>query len=391
MRRESVEDPGPTGCGGSGRLDLPAHRDPPGRHDLPGQHDPTGRSDVRGRRDAAPARTGPRSGGGPGLVAMQRTAGNRAVAGLVRDLSGGGAAPVVQRDGDKDPADLTGTPFAALDGRLQTALKDKTVFPWSRPTLAESLGTLSNGSLATLARIGALLSARAPFLWDHVARLGGGDWITDNFGMRVGWRDGAAVGALLAAHPDFCRDNPATATIYHGTTSAYRQIAATAGTPSLHVITAGTTEVHIDVHQPVEGKEQSWPWQGQCNYDLSAWWDHAADVMGGGGGGGAIGTAIGRYARARDGINVARRAGWYRREPDEPRLLQAEEHLQAIATTVQRYAAMGGLVGDVWEGDRQMLADAPTMARLQQAEELVRLVDLAQFDRRPPDLPAAGM
>lgn len=33
-------------------------------------------------------------------------------------------ASVVQRD--KDPADLTGTPFVSLDGNLQTKLKDKT-------------------------------------------------------------------------------------------------------------------------------------------------------------------------------------------------------------------------------------------------------------------------
>ena len=30
------------------------------------------------------------------------------------------------------------------------------------------------------------------------------------------------------------------------------------------------TEVHIDVHQPVEDKETSWPWVGQFDYDCGA-------------------------------------------------------------------------------------------------------------------------
>ncbi len=83
----------------------------------------------------------------------------------------------------------------------------------------------------------------------------------------------------------------------------------------MHVITAGTTEVHIDVHQPVESKEESWPWM-----------------------------------------------------------------------TVQKYAALGGMV-DQWEGYQQMLKDTPTMERLKAAEELIREVDLAQFDRRPYEMP----
>lgn len=147
----------------------------------------------------------------------------------------------MQRDGEKDPTDLTGTPFEKFDGKLQKVLKDKAVFPWSKPTLAETLGEMSNGSVATLARIGAMISATAPFLWDYVKRIGGGGWITDNFGVGIDWTDGAGLGDRLTADPNFCKDNPATAKHYHGTTSAFRQISRQPGTPSMHVITAGKT------------------------------------------------------------------------------------------------------------------------------------------------------
>lgn len=369
-----------------------------------------------------------------GLMALQRAAGNQAVSGLVRNLqrcggethagcacatggsasvdeltgepqvggaslqrttsgwlttAAGGApgASMVQRDDEKNPADLTGTPFEKLDGTLQKVLKDKAVFAWSKPTLAETLGETSNASVATMARIGAMISATAPFLWAYVKRIGLGDWITDNFGMRVEWTDGAGLGGKLATDPNFCKDNPATAKWYHGTTSAFRQISRQPGAPSMHVITAGTTEIHIDVHQPVESKEESWPWTGQCNYDLSAWWDHAGDVTGGGGAGGARGTPIGRYARAKDNLKGARRSAYYEKDKDEPQLGKAEQSLKAIEMMVQKYAALGGMVGNQWEGDQQMLKDTPTMERLKAAEELIREVDLAQFDRRPDEMP----
>jgi hypothetical protein len=111
--------------------------------------------------------------------------------------------------------------------------------------------------------------------------------------------------------------------------------------------------------------------------------------MSGGGASGATGTAIGRYAKAKDDINVARRHYYYRKEKDEPQLSEAEGNLKAIEMIVQKYAAMGGLVGNQWESDQQMLKDSATMARLQRAEELIRLVDLAQFDRKPVEVPAA--
>ena len=201
----------------------------------------------------------------PGVLALQRAAGNRAVTvavtsgavsprtGLVLQRCGGEQhagcacleeAPVqrvvdaaVQRDGPtdappagdpapaRDPGDLTGTPFAAFDPQLQKVLQDKARFTWTEPTLAETLRKLNNASVAVIARVGAMITSTAPFLWEQIASMGGGGWITDNFGMRVAWKDAGAVAALLRDRPDFCRDNPITAKWYHGTTDAYRQIA----------------------------------------------------------------------------------------------------------------------------------------------------------------------
>lgn len=223
-----------------------------------------------------------------------------------------------------------------------------------------------------MARIGAAISATAPFIWVHVARIRGG-WITDNFGLKIDWTDGSALGAVLAGDDNFCRDNPLTAMAYHGTTSAYRQIPKSPGAASMHVITAGSTEVHIDVHQPVEGKETSWPWAGQCDYDLSAWSDHASDVMGGGG---AAGTAVGRCASARDGINKARVSGYFVKEKHGARLDQAEETLNSVGLKVQKYAAMGAMIGNEWEGEKEMLKDVATMSKLEDAEKLISEVRL---------------
>jgi hypothetical protein len=45
------------------------------------------------------------------------------------------------------------------------------------------------------------------------------------------------------------------------------------------------------------------------------------------------------------------------------------------------------MVENQWEGDKQMLSDAKTMERLERAEELARLVTIAQSERRPADQP----
>ncbi|MDT5010567.1 MAG: hypothetical protein QOH57_2184 [Mycobacterium sp.] len=319
------------------------------------------------------------------VIALQRAAGNKATAKLLASKQVQRTPnPVVQREGEKNPADLTGTVFEKLDTQLQAKLKDKEVFTWSHPTLAETLNELSNASVATMARIGAMITATAPFLWNHVKKIGGGGWITDNFGMGFAWKDNGALADALAASDNFCKDNPITAKYYHGTTSAFRQISASPGGASMHVVTEGHTEVHIDAHQPVEGKETKWPWAGQCNYDLSAWMSHAGDV-GGGGASGARGTAVGRYAVARDNVTAARKDAYYRKDKDEDQLVEADANLTAISMVVQKYAAMGAMVGSEWEGDQEMLKDVVTITKLQHAEDLIRTVNIAQSERTPSE------
>lgn len=331
----------------------------------------------------------------PAVLALQAAAGNRAVAAALgtvvqRACACGGTCPscaaadvgvlaplaVLQRQGGTAD-DLSGSPFAAFDPALKAKLAEPGVFDrGGAATLAAALDRLPNAAVAAISRVGAMISATAPFLWQYVAKIHGG-WITDNFGMGVAWTDGAALASVLAADAGWCRDNPATARWYHGSTAAYRQIPARPGAASLHVITAGSTDVHIDVHQPVEGKETSWPWRGQCNIDWSAWASHAADVSGGG----ARGTAVGRYAVARGRIEELRSSA-EATDAQRRRLDAAAAHLDAIAGKVQKYAAVGNMAGDEWEGDRQMAADRPVMAELEAAEAIVREVAAEQAVER---------
>lgn len=291
-------------------------------------------------------------------------------AGVQRDPAG----VVVQRQAD--PSDLTGTQFESLDPMLKTKLADRTVFNWgSKARLAEALADLPNANIASMSRVGAMISASASFLWAQVRRITGA-WITDNFGMGVEWSDPGGLAATLAASPGWCRDNPVTARWYHGSTNSFRQIPGQPGAASLHVTTSGRPDVHIDAHQPIEGKETRWPWAGQCNLDLSAWWDHAGDVIAGGG---ATGTAVGRYAAARGNINTVRRSPYFDPRTHQPKLTQASQLLDTIANNVQGYAAMGNMVGDEWEGDRQMLRDRPVMEALEHAERLINEVLIEQM------------
>lgn len=320
------------------------------------------------------------------VLGLQRAAGNRAVSAMLtvqRSCGCGGSCPAcrweaVQREGPATgaggPDDLSGTPFAALDPALKAKLAEPGVFDrGGKATLAAALNDLPNVALAALARVGSMISATAPFLWAYVKRIRGG-WATDNFGIGVEWSSGSALAAVLAADPGWCRDNPATARWYHGSTDSFRQIPSRPGAASLHVITAGSTDVHIDLHQPIEGKETSWPWKGQCDLNWSAWVSHAGDVEGGGG---ARGTTVGRYGEAWGGINRLRAAPECTDE-QRKRLDTAAEHLSAITDKVQKYAALGAMVGDEWEGDRQMAADAATMSSLRQAEAIVREVGAEQ-------------
>lgn len=318
------------------------------------------------------------------LLDIQRTAGN-AAAGLAAQrcgdippescpCHGNGPAPeAVQRDTPaatttKDPTDLSGTPFDSLDATLKPKLADQSVFSWrGKATLAEALNEIPNAQLAALSRVAAMISGTAPFLWKYVAKIGG-TWVTDNFGVGIEWLSSGSLTSDLQASGNFCKDNPVTAKWYHGSTNAFRQIPSAPGAASLHVITGGSTDVHIDMHQPIAGKEKSWPFAGQCDLDLSAWASHAGDVMGGGG---ARDTAVGRFGEARAGITRGQ-DDVYGTDEQRKRLAEATRLLNEIMGTVQKYAAMGGMVGDEFEGDRAMLKDKATMGKLEQAEGIIR-------------------
>ena len=218
-----------------------------------------------------------------------------------------------------------------------------------------------------------MISSTAPFLWDYVAGIGG-SWVTDNFGVAVKWKDNGTLGAKLKASGAFCKDNAVTSKYYHGSTNSYRQVPGSPGSPSLHVTIDGDkTDVHIDAHQPLEGKDVF----GGCDLDLSAWWDHATEVVSGEGG--AKGTVLGRYGVVRGGINDLRPAAT---QGQKVRLDEADAKMNSIQFTVQKYAAMGGMVGNEWEGDRAMQADKATMGVLETVEAAVAQMRSEQKDAR---------
>lgn len=282
------------------------------------------------------------------------------------------AAPPGAAQG-QDPGDLTGTPYASFDPTLKEKLADKSVYDWGgAATLAAALDNKPMDMVTSLARVAAMITASAPYLWQHVQKIKWG-WITDNFGMSVEWSNASALGNSLETDPGWCRDNPITSRWYHNSTDSYRQIPGSPGGASLHAtITGSSTDIHIDVHQPIEGKETGFPWAGQCDLDLSAWWDHAGNVLSGGG---ASGTAVGRCGQASRDADAARKDPYYDKGSMGPRLDEATQLLTAITPMVRKYAAMGAMVGDEWEGDKQMQQDADTMSKLTRAEELIRGVE----------------
>jgi hypothetical protein len=316
--------------------------------------------------------------------AVQRTAGNLALSRLIAQRQSRPAPtdPAPQPGtpaADKKPEDLTGTPFESLDPMLKTKLADRSIYDWKgKPTLAEALNEESNAGLAAIARVAAMISASAPFLWKYVAGISGA-WVTDNFGVGFTWNDPGTLTADLVGNGSFCRDNPVTARWYHGSPNAFRQIPGSPGSPSLHVITGGHTDVHIDLHQPIEGKETGF-FAGQCNLDLGAWWDHAGDVVSGGG---ATGTAVGRFGVARGTLNELRTGAV---EEENRQLDVAKGKLDSIMYVVQKYAAMGAMVGNEFEGDRQMLADKATMKALEEAEGILQEVRTARTARRQREI-----
>jgi hypothetical protein len=82
---------------------------------------------------------------------------------------------------------------------------------------------------------------------------------------------------------------------------------------------------------------------------------------------------------ARGGINEVRKAAT---DGQKVRLDEADTKMNSIQFTVQKYAAMGGMVGDDFEGDRAMLADKATMAVLEDVESTVAQIRSEQKEAR---------
>ena len=273
----------------------------------------------------------------------------------------------VQRQ--QDANDLTGTVFEPLDRNLKLKLADPAVWPprVAKPTLSAALNERPNAEIATLARVASAITAAAPFLWEEITKISGTS-ITDNFALQVQWRNGPGLAARLSADKGWCKDNETTAKHYHNTPLAYRQLPKNAGAASLHVIPGGNTDVHIDHHQPVEGREEP---SGECDIDWAQWRKHAADVAMGGG---VRNTPVARYGGARHSIERIR-GSFFTTDHDRMLLRLAEEKLDTIVGKVQKYAVIGGMAGDEWEGDRQMLADTFVMEQLNAAERLIARAD----------------
>ena len=256
---------------------------------------------------------------------------------------------------ERDPNDLTGTKFEPFDSNLKHKLVECN-FKGEHPTLEAALTTLTNVAISSMARVASTVSAIDPALWGFIRRINGG-WITDNWGMGVTWDEvGVAAHCIGSGPKAWCKDNPTTAKIYHGTENSYRRVTAGSG-PGLHVIiNGGGSDVHVDAHQPVDKKDED----GSCCTDSIGWISHAWDVAGPGG---AKSSPIGRYGRARDQIN--------RKVVGPLKLGEAKNQLDMIADRVTVYAANGKREGETFEGDRLMLADRYVMERLETAERML--------------------
>ena len=335
---------------------------------------------ARATRPPAPrSPAGTRSAKAPHpLVALQRHAGNKAVATLLQRKcacgSVGGRCACeepgrlpVQRDaapGVADADDLTGTPFAAFDPGLKKVLP-RLIDKAGKPTLAEVLQAMHNDVIASIARVGAYIATNDPTLFDYIAKIKGAS-LKDNYGIGIAWTDiGSAKNYLLHSSPlRWCQDDPPSALWYHGTTDSYRQMPRTPGAMSMHAtFDTNTGDIHIDLHQPVDGL---FPLTNYCWYSPTALLDHAGDVFGGG----AQALPIGRYASARHRVETLRPvvAGSAARQA---KLDQAGAELDTIGGKVTVYAAQGDQVGQAFAGDKAMAEDADTMGHLQTAEDLL--------------------
>jgi Domain of unknown function (DUF4157) len=267
-------------------------------------------------------------------------------------------ADTVHRDSKTDPNDLSGTTYAGFDPKLQLALATK--FPkGNHATLVEALNELSNEMVAILARIGSRIGGYDPGLWDFVTSIPTSGWITDNWGMTVKV-DASGMIAHLAGSPKWCKDDPDSAKRWHNTTDCWRELAG--GKPGLHVPVRadGTSDLHVDYHQPVEMGSD-----GQCKFWTSplALAKHGIDVYYQGG---ARATGVARYGSLRNQLNTAAAKGVSAEDINKAKTL-----LDSIESKVRQYAAQGTLQGSDFEGDTAMEKDDATMSVLKQADALL--------------------
>jgi hypothetical protein len=313
------------------------------------------------------------------MLALQRAAGNRSAAALVQALEredgpscGPSCGPtcrchlqrgalLVQRD--VDPNDLTGTVFEKFDSKFQQKLGD-TGFRGSEK-LADVLAGLRNEDINAMARVGAMVTAIDADVWNLVKKIKRKAWVTDNWGIGVEWTDENQVTEhCLKKGSGWCKDSPYNP--MHETHNAWRRITVGSG-PGLHLIldnAGGTSDIHIDAHQPVKDVDDV----GYCVFAKFDTVGHMLEVSAASKGGlvGARQTPVGTYSWLRGYLGSAKGVS-----ADDKK--KAEGELDAIASTVTKYAAMGKMEAgsQLSEGDKAMQADSATMAHLDSAMNLL--------------------
>lgn len=264
--------------------------------------------------------------------------------------------------------DLAGTVYDSFHPSLKAALATK--FPKGNHTgLADALNVLSNETVAILARIGSRIGDYDPDVWKYIKAIPTSGWITDNWGAMFPVDTNGMI-AHLKGSPKWCKDDPDSSKQWHGTENCWREPAG--GMPGLHIPVRedGTSDLHVDYHQPAEmGSE------GNCRFLTTPGGliGHAEDVLGGGG---ARLTGVAMYGQHRARLETAAADGVDPRDIED-----ARQQLDSIANKVRQYAAQGQLEGSQFAGDKAMAADADTMTVLKRVHILLY----------PHDLPVAGV
>jgi hypothetical protein len=249
----------------------------------------------------------------PGLLALQRYAGNQAVGLLVQRCGAtphdgcpcteepgeqaraqriADGSPVVQRftDGtvDNPSAELPqDSPYAGMDGDLLAmlgrTLVGKTFWRWTgkAKNLGEAMGLLGADDINTLVQLCQRLKGAG--LFGSIQTISG-LWSTSSLGITFSPEAAISPAAL---GPNFCKDS-SLGQSYHSGKECWRE-KVEPGTPGLHVCLPG--EVHIDPHQDVSsvlpeapgiqfggGSLVSFP--TLCVYSLIALVGHMQDVVG---------------------------------------------------------------------------------------------------------------